>query len=570
MSLYHEAASVLVTARSKSISLKSIIYNKKDWKSDPKTLFALTTEAAKWSEVLSEVLEKSGVLKIERQLTPILALVLTHDLFLSKKGIALPASHGLTTSISKHKARLSAELTKARLRRGLATLEQLRASINEQASNGLAADGENGSESSRVRYPRWIRINTLKTTLEEQLGSTFAEYEQVPTLSKVTSSSSSGKRLHVDENIPNLIAVPASIDLTTSKAYKQGHLILQDKASCFPAYLLDAQQGGGDVFDACAAPGNKTTHLAAILQADSANTEAISEHGKSKVLACEKDATRSLTLQKMIKLAGGESVIHVKAKQDFMKLDPTAKEFAGVTALLLDPSCSGSGIVGRDEGGVIVHLPNAAAAPDAAQAKAGKKRKRGGSAAKPQSPPQALAVEEIVIEEEAPPTTTEDTEAKLQTRLANLSSFQLRLLERAMAFPAAKKITYSTCSVHPEENEHVVVKALQSPIATERGWRIMRRSEQVAGMRGWQTRGWADATKSAVDGNAAGRVGVEEVAEGCIRCEKGSADGTMGFFVAGLVRDVGEVRMDGHDANGASKAIHGAEEEEWGGFEDET
>ncbi|KAK5128953.1 hypothetical protein LTR85_000286 [Meristemomyces frigidus] len=565
MSLYHEAASVLDTARKKSIPLKSIIYNKKDWKSDPKTLFALSTEAAKWSEVLSEVLERSGVLKIEKQLTPTLALVLTHDLFLSKRGIALPATHGLTTSISKHKARLSAELTKARLRRGCATLEQLRAKINEHAANGAAVDGDSEGKPSSVRHPRWIRINTLKTTLEEQLKSTFADYEQVRALSKVISPSASGKRLHVDEHVPNLIAIPASTELTTSQAYKNGHLILQDKASCFPAYLLDPKAGDGDVIDACAAPGNKTTHLAAVLHDNAASAGASSGHGRSKIIACEKDATRSLTLQKMAKLADGERIIHIKAKQDFMKLDPAAKEFANVTALLLDPSCSGSGIVGRDEGGITVHLPSATATEDAVQTKAGKKRKRAGSTAKPAPAPPPPATQETVVEEEAP--TTEDTEAKLQTRLANLSGFQLRLLQRAMAFPAAKRITYSTCSIHPEENEHVVVKALQSPIAAEKGWRIMRRSEQVEGMRKWHRRGWREAARSALNEDGEGSIDWNEIAEGCIRCEKGSEDGTMGFFVAGFVWDVGEMGTNGHDAHGTG-TVQDDTEEEWSGFDE--
>ena len=46
--------------------MKSLVFGKKTWKTDPKALFALTTETAKWSQVLSEVLEKSGVLGVEK------------------------------------------------------------------------------------------------------------------------------------------------------------------------------------------------------------------------------------------------------------------------------------------------------------------------------------------------------------------------------------------------------------------------------------------------------------------------------------------------------------------------
>jgi len=69
MSLYHEAASILDETRAKKCSIKSLVYTVKkgkEWKSDPKALFALSTEAAKWSEVLAEVVGRSGVLGVER------------------------------------------------------------------------------------------------------------------------------------------------------------------------------------------------------------------------------------------------------------------------------------------------------------------------------------------------------------------------------------------------------------------------------------------------------------------------------------------------------------------------
>lgn len=43
----------------------------------------------------------------------------------------------------------------------------------------------------------------------------------------------------------------------------QGFALLQ--ASCLPAFLL-SPAAGSHVIDACAAPGNKTSHLAAILK----------------------------------------------------------------------------------------------------------------------------------------------------------------------------------------------------------------------------------------------------------------------------------------------------------------
>ena len=41
---------------------------------------------------------------------------------------------------------------------------------------------------------------------------------------------------------------------------------LQSKSSCLPAHALQAKPGW-HVLDACAAPGNKTTHVAGLLSA---------------------------------------------------------------------------------------------------------------------------------------------------------------------------------------------------------------------------------------------------------------------------------------------------------------
>ncbi|RMZ28125.1 hypothetical protein D0859_07813 [Hortaea werneckii] len=580
MSLYHEAAGILQAVRKEQASVKSLVFSKKGWKSDPKTLFALSTEAAKWSEVLSETLEKSGILGVEKQLTPELALVLTHDLFLSKKGIALPASHGLYTSVSKHKVRLSAELTKARLRRGCASLDQLRAKVDALSTN-ISADGESNG-TAVAKYPRWVRINTIKTSLQSQLDTTFADYSRSSTI-RGTLSGGNEKRLHIDKHIPNLVAVSPNMDLTTTKAYKSGQIILQDKASCFPAYLLNPGSTEGDVIDACAAPGNKTTHLAAIL-AEKDNQDA-------KVIACEKNELRSQTLTKMTKLAGGEKSITVKAKQDFMRLDPSAKEYRNVTALLLDPSCSGSGIVGRDGGGLTVHLPNSTSddnGKSSSSSSRGKKRKRQADkpSAQQQSPPAPILPTSAIEEQEEQPLEEEggssDSANTLQTRLTNLSTFQLRLLQHAMAFPSARKISYSTCSVHFRENENVVLRALQSPVAREKGWRILRREEQVDGMRRWGRRGWRGECEKFLreegDGGGHRDAGglAEEVAEGCIRCEKddgrgdGTQDeeGTMGFFVAGFVREDGnddEGSVSEREVNGGGMEEDG---DEWEGFDD--
>ncbi|KAI8960184.1 S-adenosyl-L-methionine-dependent methyltransferase [Daldinia sp. FL1419] len=508
MSLYHETADVLSATPSTGGNLKTRIFGKKDLKSPQQQVYALALETCKWSPVLKEVIDNSELLRHERKLNPLLALLLVHDFILSKKGIALPASHGLRASIERHKARLNAEFTRARLRRKAGSIEALREQVTAEFLGGAAA------------YPRWVRVNVLKTTLEDQLATTFSAFARVLSVNEVTAAP--GKALYVDEHIPNLLAISPSFEIIKTEAYTSGAVILQDKASCFPAYLLDPRSEDGDVIDSCSAPGNKTTHLAAIVHSRVPEKEKCSQ----TVYAFEKDPKRARTLEKMVRLAGAKEITRMSFGQDFLKVDPNSELFANVGCLLLDPSCSGSGIVGRDDMPVI-YLPDIPGAFKKPLPSSNRKRKRDDSdTGKSTSQP-------IMVDDDGKETVV-SSEKELEARLEALSSFQLTLLLHAFKFPAAKKITYSTCSIHAQENEQVVLKALRSDIAKERGWRILRRDQQVRGLREWPVRGSIDAS----DGDA-------EVAEACIRSYKDDGRGVMGFFVAGFVRDAKSAFEDG-------------------------
>ncbi len=69
-----------------------------------------------------------------------------------------------------------------------------------------------------------------------------------------------------DEHIPNLLLFSPQTTFHDDPLYKSGKIILQDKASCFPAVVLSPPSREGTyVIDATAAPGNKTSHLSAIM-----------------------------------------------------------------------------------------------------------------------------------------------------------------------------------------------------------------------------------------------------------------------------------------------------------------
>lgn len=483
----------------------------------------------------------------------------------------------MRTAVERHKGRLQAEFTKARIRRKLSSPEAFKAFIEA----GL----ENQTDSSEAPYPRWIRINTLKTTLEDQLDTTFTGYEQVTNVEKVRYRFP--KRIFIDGNIPNLLAVSPNSDVTKSEAYKSGAIIFQDKASCFPAYLLDPLPEDGDIIDSCSAPGNKTTHIAAILLGHSSEPDECSQ----TIHAFEKNKGRAETLEKMVNLAGSETWTKLHPGQDFLKADPTSSAFKNVGALLLDPSCSGSGIVGRDEMPEL-YLPVLKEASHQGS-KGFKKTKRAPDPTAETRKRKRDEKEEpldVMVDDDGEVTAV-NSEDELKSRLEALSKFQLELLLHSFKFPAAKKITYSTCSIHAGENENVVRKALEHPLAKEGGWRILKREEQIRGMREWPVRG----SPEACDGD-------EELAEACIRANKGDEHGTMGFFLAGftrglspavdlgdkflrdeegrLVRDVmgfpvkaelEEEIVGSYDGGQQEEkdTVTDEIEEEWGGFEDE-
>lgn len=70
MSLYYESTPFLGHA-----SLKSHVFSSKSLKSAPKQVFALVTEASKWSVILKEVIESSQLLAFERKVSIYLAVL---------------------------------------------------------------------------------------------------------------------------------------------------------------------------------------------------------------------------------------------------------------------------------------------------------------------------------------------------------------------------------------------------------------------------------------------------------------------------------------------------------------
>jgi putative methyltransferase len=502
------------------------------------------------------------------QLTPALALVLVHDQLLSKRGIAAPSGHPLAVTIAKHKTRLNAEFSRLRVKRGYATVEAFRAYVNARqpkSSGGEDVAANDGARSSTSLWSqvRWVRINTLRTNLAREMQTTFSSYRPVASLVDLVKPSGSGgdahKAVFVDQCVPELLATPRSLDLTQTRAYREGYIIYQNKASCFPPLLLDIPSLDGDIVDACAAPGNKTTHLAALLKETGHDRRAGQEN---RIWAIERDRARAETLRKAVALANAADVVTVQAGQDFLRLKPEDEQWRNVRAVLLDPSCSGSGMLGRSEW-TDLELPekHSCRTSDA---------RRSRKPAKRSDVPKVTGKPAMVKDEGMG-----ERKEILASRLASLSAFQLKMLIHAFNFPSALRVVYSTCSIHAMENEDVVVRALGSHEAQKNRWRLLARQEQVPVMQTWQIRG----DHVAVGRHFEDSRTANEVANACIRCERGGEEATTGFFVACFIRGNHSSReedqkLTDEHSNGMSFRTSDDGEaqdsaEEWNGFSDD-
>ena len=113
-------------------------------------------------------------------------------------------------------------------------------------------------------------------------------------------------------------------DLENLSCYKNGQIYLQSLSSMMPPLKMDLNPGHA-ILDMAAAPGGKTTEMAALSM------------NKTSITACELNKIRAQRLKFNVDLQGASSVYVMNA--DSRHLD----EFFIFDEILLDAPCSGSG-----------------------------------------------------------------------------------------------------------------------------------------------------------------------------------------------------------------------------------
>ena len=334
-----------------------------------------------------------------------------------------------------------------------------RAMVKADATTAAAFAKSRAPASETVRYSRTARVNTLKISVRDALEIFVRD----------------GYECAIDELVDTVLVFPAGTDLHAHATVKDGRVVLQGRASCLPAIALRPERGWG-VIDGCAAPGNKTTQLAAMVGKDGG------------VYAFDADERRLKRLKENAAMTGSDGIIRAKC-QDFLTVDPAAEEYASVRALLLDPSCSGSGTEVNRGDIVLRH---------------------------------AFGDDEMDGDDDA----HFDEE-----RVRKLASFQKLALKHAFEFPEVQRISYSTCSVYAEENEHVVRDVMDA--ARKHGFRLTHALPK------WHRRGIS------LDG-------LSDAESKCLLRADPIEDDMEGFFVAIFERDVERTRSKGSGLKSAN------------------
>lgn len=157
-----------------------------------------------------------------------------------------------------------------------------------------------------------LRVNTIKADkneIKQELDKVRIEYREV---------------LWLEEAI--IIEKAREDEIRRLKIYEDGKVYLQSLSSMLPAVILKPK-ADENILDMAAAPGGKTTHMAAISK------------NKAIITACEKNKIRVERLKYNLGKQGVTCTYVMTA--DSRRLD----DFFSFEKILLDAPCSGSGTI---------------------------------------------------------------------------------------------------------------------------------------------------------------------------------------------------------------------------------
>ncbi|KAL3862266.1 hypothetical protein ACJMK2_008248 [Sinanodonta woodiana] len=171
-------------------------------------------------------------------------------------------------------------------------------------------------EANEVQRPVTIRANTLKTRrrdLAQVLINRGVNLDPIGKWSKV-----------------GLVVYDSQVPIGATPEYLAGHYILQGGASFLPVMAL-APQENERILDMCAAPGGKTTYIAALMR----NTGMLFANDANK------DRAKAI-VGNLHRMGITNTVVSEYDGKQFPKV------MTGFDRVLIDAPCSGTGVVSKD------------------------------------------------------------------------------------------------------------------------------------------------------------------------------------------------------------------------------
>jgi 16S rRNA (cytosine967-C5)-methyltransferase len=190
----------------------------------------------------------------------------------------------------------------------------------ERARSLMAADNEPAEHALRVNA---LRAEPAQVAAELGARAGAALGEQAAAELGARAGAAPISLLGIE--LPEAIVLQAPLDLRSTPAWQQGAVIAQSRAAMMVSRVLDPQPGES-VLDLCAAPGGKTSHIAALMGAE------------GRILAVERHPGRARQLQDTLDRLGAANV-EVQVADAAQPRDPR-ESFERV---LVDPPCSGLG-----------------------------------------------------------------------------------------------------------------------------------------------------------------------------------------------------------------------------------
>ena len=174
-------------------------------------------------------------------------------------------------------------------------------------------------EGYQTKRKTTLRINTIKSNIEEikkELEKEKIEHETIKW----------SKEALIIKNADEKTIQEMEI-------YKNGKIYLQSLSSMLPPIILEPKEGT-DILDMAAAPGGKTTQIAALT------------NNKAHITACEKNKIRAERLKYNVDKQGATCVFIMPKDARFID------DFFSFDQILLDAPCSGSGTLDYNDANI--------------------------------------------------------------------------------------------------------------------------------------------------------------------------------------------------------------------------